>query len=98
MILGTSPNIARNMVINCCELVTYDMIKERILAWQLMNDSLPCHFVSATGAGFIATVIGSPVDVVKTRFMNSATGTYSGVFNCAMTMFKNEGFSAFYKG
>ena len=74
------------------------MIKEKILATKLLSDSLPCHFLSATGAGFIATLIGSPVDVVKTRFMNSANGTYSGVFNCAMVMFKNEGFAAFYKG
>jgi len=95
---GTSPNIARNAIINCCELVTYDMIKEKILATQLLPDSLPCHFLSATGAGFIATVVGSPVDVVKTRFMNSPQGTYSGVINCAMVMFKNEGFKAFYKG
>ena len=95
---GTSPNIARNAIINCCELVTYDVIKEKILASQLLSDSMPCHFLSATGAGFIATLVGSPVDVVKTRFMNSAQGTYSGVFNCAIVMFKREGFKAFYKG
>ncbi len=63
-----------------------------------MSDNLPCHFVSAFGAGFVTTVIASPVDVVKTRFMNSGAGVYSGVFNCAVTMFRENGPLAFYKG
>lgn len=95
---GTSPNVARNVVVNCCELVSYDLIKEKILSLKLMNDHIGCHFTSACGAGFVTTIIGSPIDVVKTRFMNSGAGTYSGVLNCAATMFKQEGFAAFYKG
>uniref|UniRef100_A0A8C3Y2D7 Uncharacterized protein n=1 Tax=Catharus ustulatus TaxID=91951 RepID=A0A8C3Y2D7_CATUS len=33
---GTPPNIARNAVINCGELVTYDLIKDALLRAQLM--------------------------------------------------------------
>ncbi|KAM7394401.1 hypothetical protein PAMP_021206 [Pampus punctatissimus] len=68
---GTLPNITRNALVNCTELVTYDLIKEAILKHKLMSDNLPCHFVSAFGAGFVTTVIASPVDVVKTRFVPS---------------------------
>ncbi|XP_044046494.1 mitochondrial brown fat uncoupling protein 1 [Siniperca chuatsi] len=95
---GTLPNITRNALVNCTELVTYDLIKEAILRHKLMSDNLPCHFVSAFGAGFVTTVIASPVDVVKTRYMNSPPGQYKSAINCAWTMLSKEGPTAFYKG
>ncbi|XP_029457967.1 mitochondrial uncoupling protein 2-like [Rhinatrema bivittatum] len=95
---GTLPNITRNVIVNCAELVTYDLIKEALLKHDLLTDNLPCHFVAAFGAGFCATVVASPVDVVKTRYMNSAPGQYSSALNCALTMGINEGTTAFYKG
>lgn len=95
---GTMPNITRNAIVNCAELVTYDLIKEAILTRQLMTDTLPCHFVAAFGAGFCTTVVASPVDVVKTRYMNSTAGQYKNALNCAFTMLVNEGSLAFYKG
>ena len=90
--------MTRNAVVNATELVSYDLIKEALLKYTAMKDNVYCHFVSAFGAGFCTTVVASPVDVVKTRFMNSAAAQYSGVINCAVIMYKNEGFSAFYKG
>ncbi|XP_019719892.1 mitochondrial uncoupling protein 2-like [Hippocampus comes] len=95
---GCTPNITRNAIVNCAELVTYDIIKEVILKYNLMADNLPCHFTAAFGAGFCTTVVASPVDVVKTRFMNSSANHYSSAVNCALTMMKNEGPTAFYKG
>ncbi|KAM5179653.1 dicarboxylate carrier UCP2-like [Mantella aurantiaca] len=95
---GTAPNITRNAIVNCTELVTYDLIKDSLLKYNLMSDTLPCHFTSAVGAGFCTTVIASPVDVVKTRYMNSAKGQYRSALNCCLTMFKKEGPLAFYKG
>ncbi|KAL3996604.1 mannosyl-oligosaccharide alpha-1,3-glucosidase [Sarotherodon galilaeus] len=95
---GTLPNITRNALVNCTELVTYDLIKEAILRHKLLSDNLPCHFVSAFGAGFVTTVIASPVDVVKTRYMNSPPGQYKSAINCAWTMLTKEGPTAFYKG
>ncbi|XP_014778404.1 mitochondrial uncoupling protein 2 [Octopus bimaculoides] len=95
---GMVPNIARNVVINCSELVTYDIVKNFIITRNILSDNLPCHFVSAIGAGFCATVVASPVDVVKTRYMNSSSGQYNGVLSCSSQMFKEGGFIAFYKG
>ncbi|XP_072261957.1 mitochondrial brown fat uncoupling protein 1 [Pyxicephalus adspersus] len=95
---GTLPNVTRNAIVNCTELVTYDLIKEALLNHKLMTDNLPCHFVSAFGAGFCTTVIASPVDVVKTRYMNSPPGQYKSALNCAWTMLTKEGPTAFYKG
>ncbi|MGH0190411.1 UNVERIFIED_CONTAM: hypothetical protein FKN15_045567 [Acipenser sinensis] len=95
---GTVPNITRNAVVNCAELVTYDLIKDLILKYDLMTDNLPCHFTAAFSAGFCTTIVASPIDVVKTRFMNSVAGQYSGALNCTLTMLTKEGPTAFYKG
>ncbi|XP_057694909.1 dicarboxylate carrier SLC25A8-like isoform X1 [Corythoichthys intestinalis] len=95
---GCLPNITRNAIVNCCEMVTYDIIKERILRSGLMTDDMPCHFTAAFAAGFCTTVVASPVDVIKTRYMNSLPGQYSGAINCAFTMLFKEGPTAFYKG
>ncbi|XP_048387989.1 mitochondrial uncoupling protein 2-like isoform X2 [Stegostoma tigrinum] len=64
----------------------------------LWKDNLPCHFCSAFGAGFCTTIVASPVDVVKTRYMNSAPGQYSSALSCSFIMLTKEGFTAFYKG
>ncbi|XP_070531910.1 dicarboxylate carrier UCP2-like [Ptychodera flava] len=95
---GCLPNITRNSIVNATELVCYDMVKERILKSQLLSDNLPCHFFSAFCAGFVTTCVASPVDVVKTRYMNSRKGQYKGAFDCAVKMFKEGGPKAFYKG
>ncbi|XP_074672654.1 putative mitochondrial transporter UCP3 isoform X10 [Strix aluco] len=95
---GTLPNIARNAIINCGELVTYDLIKDTLLRAQLMTDNVPCHFVAAFGAGFCATVVASPVDVVKTRYMNSSPGQYRNVLSCLLALLMQEGLAGFYKG
>ncbi|XP_044537639.1 mitochondrial brown fat uncoupling protein 1 [Gracilinanus agilis] len=95
---GTMPNVARNAIVNSAELVTYDLIKENLLKYNLLTDNLPCHFVSAFGAGFCTTVVASPVDVVKTRYMNSPPGQYTSAPQCAWTMLWREGLTAFYKG
>jgi len=95
---GSLTNISRLSVINVGELVTYDLVKTYLVMEKIMDDKIPCHFVSAFVAGFVATVIASPVDVVKTRYMNSKPGVYKNALNCAVKMFNNNGPTAFYKG
>ncbi|POI24023.1 hypothetical protein CIB84_012230 [Bambusicola thoracicus] len=95
---GTLPNIARNAIINCGELVTYDLIKDTLLRAQLMTDNVPCHFVAAFGAGFCATVVASPVDVVKTRYMNASPGQYRNVPSCLLALLLQDGIAGLYKG
>ena len=61
-----------------------------------MKDGIITHCSCAFSAGFVATIVGSPVDVLKTRLMNMSAGE-SGV---AMVtgMVKKEGLASFYKG
>jgi len=85
--------------VNAAELVSYDVIKETlVLRRRLMTDDWPCHLLSAFGAGFCATCVASPVDVVKTRYMNSASGVYRGALHCAASMIRERGLFTFYKG
>ncbi|XP_076821904.1 putative mitochondrial transporter UCP3 [Clavelina lepadiformis] len=95
---GLSTNALRLGVVNVSELVTYDVVKELILDYKLLNDNPGCHFTSAFIAGFITTLVASPVDVVKTRYMNSQPGEYKGPLECAGKLMVREGFRAFYKG
>ena len=50
--------------------VVYDVTKEALLSSRLVRDGILCHFSSALVAGFTATLVASPVDVVKTRYMS----------------------------
>jgi len=95
---GLGPNIVRNSIVNTTELVTYDLAKEKILQYGLMKDGFPCHFVSGFISGFVTTIVGSPVDVIKTRYMNSPPGIYKGPVDCCYRTFREGGFLAFYKG
>ncbi|KAM7064896.1 putative mitochondrial transporter UCP3 isoform 1-T2 [Acridotheres tristis] len=95
---GTLPNIARNAIINCGELVTYDLLKDALLRTHLMADNVPCHFVAAFGAGFCATVVASPVDVVKTRYMNASPGQYRNALSCLLALLMQDGPAGLYKG
>ncbi|ACO61286.1 mitochondrial carrier family [Micromonas commoda] len=91
---GLSPNIMRNAIINAAELASYDQVKSSLLSAG-MSDGVPCHILSGLGAGFVACVVGSPVDVIKSRVM---AGRYSGFLDCAVTTARVEGLGAFWKG
>lgn len=91
------PNIFRNAIINAAEIATFDQVKDILLSRNLMSDNVYCHLVSSSIAGFTAAVVGSPVDVIKTRIMNSKVGEYSGLLDCIWKTMK-EGPLAFYKG
>ncbi|XP_012884973.1 PREDICTED: mitochondrial brown fat uncoupling protein 1 [Dipodomys ordii] len=95
---GTSPNLLRSVIINCTELVTYDLVKDFFVGNKILADDVPCHLLSALIAGFSATLMSSPADVVKTRFINSPPGQYLSVPSCAMSMLTKEGPTAFFKG
>jgi len=99
---GLAPNVCRNSVINAAELATYDQFKQ-VLIGVGFSDTPSTHCMSAFSAGFAATCIGSPFDVVKTRVMQGARDAngkmlYNGMVDCFVKMFKKEGFMSFYNG
>ena len=64
---GTLANIVRNSIVNVGETVVYDASKDALISGGHMRDGVPCHLVSAVIAGVSATIVASPVDVIKTR-------------------------------
>lgn len=110
---GLGPAVARNSVINATELASYEQTKEALQRHYGVRDGLPLHLASAIAAGAMATVVGSPVDVVKTRVMASqraaeggtaAAGggggavVYKGAVDCIVRTLRAEGPRAFYQG
>ena len=92
---GLLPNMARNSMVNATELVCYDSIKQLLMQSAGMQDGLGCHFTAGFSAGFIATLVASPIDVVKTRVMS---GSDTGFFSAIRTLARESGFFGFYKG
>ena len=72
--VGWGPNVMRNSIINAAELAAYDQFKEIFLKFG-MPDNIGLHISCAFGAGFVACIVGSPVDVLKTRIMNIQPGS-----------------------
>lgn len=94
---GIQPNVFRNICVNVGEMASYDQFKQLFLAHTNIPDAMPLHFICGFLAGFVATCIGSPADVVKTRLMSSPD-SYTGVVNCFSRMIAEEGLGSFYKG
>ena len=57
-------------------------------------------FVAGVAAAIPAAICTTPADVIKTRLQAAARDTipYTGMRQCTVQMFQNEGFAAFFKG
>ncbi|XP_029815871.1 mitochondrial dicarboxylate carrier isoform X1 [Manacus vitellinus] len=86
----------RGALVTIGQLSCYDQAKQLVLATGLLSDNIVTHFLSSFIAGGCATFLCQPLDVLKTRLMNSH-GEYQGVVHCAMETAK-LGPLAFYKG
>ncbi|NXQ31884.1 DIC protein, partial [Alaudala cheleensis] len=93
---GASVASARGALVTVGQLSCYDQAKQLVLATGLLSDNVFTHFLSSCIAGLCATFLCQPLDVLKTRLMNSH-GEYRGVVHCAMETAK-LGPLAFYKG
>lgn len=95
--VGWGPNVMRNSIINAAELAAYDQYKQMAIAAG-MKEGIMMHIGCAFGAGFTALIVGSPVDVLKTRIMNRNPGSGESIPALVGSMVAKEGPLAFYKG
>uniref|UniRef100_A0A8C9N8S5 Solute carrier family 25 member 10 n=1 Tax=Serinus canaria TaxID=9135 RepID=A0A8C9N8S5_SERCA len=93
---GASVASLRGALVTVGQLSCYDQTKQLVLATGFLSDNIFTHFLSSFIAGLCATFLCQPLDVLKTRLMNSH-GEYQGVVHCAMETAK-LGPLAFYKG
>lgn len=96
--IGWGPNVMRNSIINAAEIASYDQYKQIAMQNIGLSDGLHTHIICAFGAGLNAVIVGSPVDVIKTRIMNKAPGQSSSILQIIPEMVAKEGLGAFYKG
>ena len=54
------------------DLVSYDVIKKRLLQTGHFSDTAPLHLLTATLGGTVAVTACAPIDVMKSRVQASA--------------------------
>lgn len=97
-------NVIRNSVTNAAEMASYDQIKYTCINLNILSDGMPLHFLSSGLAGFIATVVSSPFDVIKSNIMSGKTlpnkkvVPFKGMLDATRHIQKTSGFKGFYQG
>lgn len=68
---GVWPNALRASLMTASQLASYDVFKDLLVSRLGMGEeNLKTHFSASLMAGFVATTVCSPVDVIKTRIMS----------------------------
>lgn len=94
---GLGANSSRAVLMNASQLASYDIFKSLCLYSLHMSDTLTTHFCASLAAGFVATTICSPVDVVKSRIM-SAAGTKQSMLQIIQDASRKEGLLWMFRG
>ncbi len=68
---GVWPNSMRAVLMTSSQLASYDGFKRMLLEKANLEDDLTTHLTASFMAGFVATTVCSPVDVIKTRVMSA---------------------------
>lgn len=93
---GATMASSRGALVSVGQLACYDQSKELVLATGYLTDNILTHFLASVFAGGCATILCQPLDVIKTRLMNSKA-EYRSVSHCIIETAK-LGPNAFYKG
>ncbi len=109
---GVWPNSLRAMLMTSSQLASYDTFKSFLLSHPLSSipffrsshlnfkfeDNLTTHFTASFLAGFVATTICSPVDVIKTRLMSAKHTPEESLWGILREVYKKEGWTWVFKG
>lgn len=93
---GVWPNSARAVLMTASQLASYDGFKRELLARTPLRDDLGAHFTASLMAGFVATTICSPVDVVKTRIMSATE--QKPLVRMLVDIYRAEGLAWMFRG
>lgn len=108
MIAGTAPT-NNTPATNNLTLVKMHSKQNDVLATSALKDALSSDLkarpvpvqvkmMAGMAGGVAEACILQPLDVTKTRLQLDMNGKYKGMFNCAGTIYKEEGGLALYKG
>ncbi|KAL6717434.1 Mitochondrial dicarboxylate transporter [Lecanora helva] len=93
---GVGANSMRAVLMTASQLASYDGFKGVLLEKMRMRDDLTTHFSASFLAGFVATTVCSPVDVIKTRVMSAHTN--EGMLVLLRRTIANEGIGWMFRG
>uniref|UniRef100_A0A8L0DUF1 Solute carrier family 25 member 10b n=1 Tax=Oncorhynchus mykiss TaxID=8022 RepID=A0A8L0DUF1_ONCMY len=83
---GATMASSRGALVTVGQLACYDQAKQLVLSSGFMGDNILTHFLSSFIAGGCATFLCQPLDVMKTRLMNSK-GEYSVSYSIHPSLF-----------
>lgn len=86
----------RAVLMTASQLASYDAFKSLLLTHTPLTDNLSTHFSASFLAGFVATTVCSPVDVIKTRIMSS--GESKGLAKLMKDVYRLEGVGWMFRG
>ncbi|XP_027204374.2 dicarboxylate carrier 1 [Dermatophagoides pteronyssinus] len=97
---GASMATARAIMMSIGQLSMYDQFKYLLLKYlpMIFEDNVTTHLTASTLTGAVATSLTQPLDVLKTRMMNSAKNQYRSVGHCITELYKESGIFGFFKG
>jgi dicarboxylate transporter 10 len=95
---GVWPNSMRAVLMTASQLASYDLFKRLLLAHTSLQDNLTTHFSASLAAGFVATTICSPVDVIKTRIMSAKATEKKSIVRLLGEAYKAEGLGWMFRG
>jgi solute carrier family 25 (mitochondrial dicarboxylate transporter), member 10 len=93
---GVWPNSMRAVLMTASQLASYDIFKHLLLTYTPLTDNLTTHFSASFLAGFVATTVCSPVDVIKTRIMSSTES--KGLARLLKEVYRVEGVGWMFRG
>ncbi|RAK85885.1 putative phenylalanyl-tRNA synthetase alpha subunit [Aspergillus costaricaensis CBS 115574] len=97
---GVWPNSTRAVLMTTSQLASYDTFKRLCLEKLGMSDNMGTHFTASFMAGFVATTVCSPVDVIKTRVMSAspAEGRSQSIVGLLRDITRKEGLAWAFRG
>jgi solute carrier family 25 (mitochondrial dicarboxylate transporter), member 10 len=92
---GFHMGLVRGILVTIGQIAFYDEFKSQLLRSKYFKDNFFTHFTASMGAGFVATLITMPVDVIKTLLMNAKPGEIKGIIDCVRLVLKSDTFGLF---
>ena len=93
---GVGANSMRAVLMTASQLASYDAFKRILQENAGMKDGLATHFSASFLAGFVATTVCSPVDVIKTRIMSASEK--EGIVSFLTRIYREEGIKWTFRG
>lgn len=101
---GVSATVKRSALVSATAVSSYDHAKHTILNAGLLCEGPVLHIVASSIAGFVTNCVTSPIDMVRTRYMNQKKDhnkkplLYRGTIDCIVKTVRKEGLFGLYKG